>query len=349
MKTKYIRQNSFAAYLRNLLLSIMPGSSKIIFLFLLSLVQPSFLQACLNQSNTLILGMIQATGSERDSSELVITGISSLDSLISRADSLARAADSLARLVDSLSFIQSGKEKPEKAQPDKSGGGEEEQGYTGPWEGSFGMGLTLNRGNSRQQALVSDLEIGRRGERTRFNSRSSFANTSAGNGEKTDKGNFMSKFELKQSQSFFYFSSLDLDYDHQAGIDFRISPGVGVGIAAFSSSEFLLNLNLGANTVTEYPRDRPNLTRVHYLAGQDLQVRFSDRTRLDQSITYKPRFDRMQEYLVNFSVSLTNQLTSNFILKLNLESKYDSHPPEHDPPYKREDWMFYTTINYNIW
>ena len=56
-----------------------------------------------------------------------------------------------------------------------------------------------------------------------------------------------------------------------------------------------------------------------------MKVRFSDRTRLDQGITYKPRFDRMQEYLANFSVSLINQLTSNFILKLNLESKYDSH------------------------
>lgn len=268
-----------------------------------------------------------------------------LDSLSAAADSLARAADSLKALVDSLSSAaaSAGAKDPseEKAAAEKA--------EKSLWDGGFGFGLTINRGNSRQSSLVSNLEISRTGEKTRFIHQTTVTKTSSEDEDDVSKGSFNSKYELNQSKRFFYFTSLDMNYNRRAGIDFRVAPGLGVGISAAASHRCRLNFNFGANLVTEYLRDRPNSTNGHYLGSQDLRINLSSHTRLDQSLTYKPRFGRTEDYLLDFSVSLTGNLTSSFDLKLNLISSYNSRPPRRDPPIRRQDWMFYTAIAYSIW
>jgi|GEM_PF-4814050 len=267
-----------------------------------------------------------------------------LDSLSAAADSLARATDSLKALVDSLSSAASaGAKDPseEKAAAEKA--------EKSLWDGGFGFGLTINRGNSRQSSLVSNLEISRTGEKTRFIHQTTVTKTDSEDEEDASKGSFNSKYELNQSKRFFYFTSLDLDYNRRAGIDFRVAPGLGVGISAVASDRCRLSFNFGANIVTEYLREMPDRTNGHYLGSQDLRVTLGSRTRLDQSLTYKPRFGRTEEYLLDFSVSITSNLISSFDLKLNLISSYNSRPPRRDPPIRRQDWMFYTAIAYSIW
>ncbi len=269
-------------------------------------------------------------------------GTVDVDSLQSLADSLAGAADSLAALVDSLASQGDRVAGPEPEEKDKV---EEEN----PWSGNFGMGLTLNRGNSEQRSLVSNLRVNRTGDKSRFTSSTTIANSKGDQGEATNKGSFKSKYELDRSKRFFYFATLDMYYNRQAGLNLRVAPGMGVGMAIIAQKKCRLNLNLGANPITEYRRDRPRRTHGHFLGSQDFRIDLNSRSRLEQSMTYKPRFDRVQEYLLTFEFSLTSQLTSAFDLKLNFECTYNSRPPEHDPPYKRQDWMFYTAISYNIW
>lgn len=271
-----------------------------------------------------------------------------LDSLSAAADSLARTADSLKALLDSLyPEAAAGLKAPsEETAAQKT---EAEDKKKSPWGGSLGFGLTMNRGNSRQSSLVSNLDLSRTGEKTRFIHQTTITKTSSDEAEDASRGSFNSKYELNQSKRFFYFTALDLDYNRQAGIDFRMAPGLGVGISAITSDRCRLNFNFGVNIVTEYLRDRPNRTNGRYLGSQDLRITLGSRTRLDQSLTFKPRFDKTEEYLLDTSVSITSNLTSSFDLKLNFESNYSSRPPIEDPPIKRHDWMFYTAIAYNIW
>jgi len=267
-----------------------------------------------------------------------------LDSLKSLADSLAGTADSLAGLLDSL-LKPAG--RAAGAQPP-----EEEAGEENPWSGAFGMGLTLNRGNSNQRSVASSLRVSHKGGKSRFTSSTTVTNSGGEEQETTNKGSFKSKYELDRSKRFFYFATLDMYYNRQAGLNLRVAPGLGVGMALIAKRKSRLNLNLGANPITEYRRETPRRTRGHYLASQDLSIDLNSRTHVEQSLTYKPRFDRVQEYLLNFEISLTNQLTSAFDLQLNLEGIYNSRPPERDPsalPYKRQDWIFYTAIVYNLW
>jgi len=267
-----------------------------------------------------------------------------LDSLDSVTDSLARAADSLRALVDSLSAVAGA-----GAQAPSQGKAPAVEAEKGPWQGSFGFGLTMNRGNSRQSALISNLGISRTGEKTRFIHQTTVTRTTSEDKGDASKGAFNSKYELNQSRGFFYFTALDLDYNRRAGIDFRAAPGLGVGISAVANRRCRLSFNFGANIVTEYLREMPNRTNGHYLGSQDLRITLNSRTRLDQSLTYKPRFDRTEEYLLDFSVSLTSNLTSSFDLKINFESNYNSRPPVDDPPIRRHDWMLYTAVTYSIW
>ena len=263
-----------------------------------------------------------------------------LDSLHYLTDSLSRAADSLAALVDSLISSAGRAAKPvpqEKIEKEN------------PWSGTFSMGLTFNRGNSDQRSLASNLRVNRTGDKTRFSSSATVTNSREHLGRSTNKGSFKSKYELDQSKRFFYFATLDMYYNRQAGLNLRLAPGMGVGLAILAKRKCRLNLNLGANPITEYRRNEPRQTHGHFLGSQDFRIDLNSRTRLEQNMTYKPRFDRLNDYLLNFEVSLTNQLTSAFDLKLNLEGIYNSRPPQHDPPYKRQDWMFYTAIGYNIW
>lgn len=261
-----------------------------------------------------------------------------LDSLQSLADSLARAVDSLKTLADSL-LSRAGQESAENSK----------NGEKSLWEGSLGMGGTLNRGNSRQSSLISTVEIEHKSKKTRLITKASVTTTNSSKGKDSDKGAFKTKFEFKGKKLIFYFSSLDMDYNRQAGIDLRVAPGLGLGVSVISNKRCRLDLSFGANPITEYLHKKPNRTKGHYLCNQELKINLSERTKLDQSITYKPRAGRLKEYLLNFRLSLTNKLSSDFNLKMNLENIYNSRPPQHDPPYKRQDWMFYTAIGYNIW
>jgi len=264
-------------------------------------------------------------------------------------DSLARASDSLKTLVDSLlspaepvgkalSPWEPGKDSPEKL-------GREERAL---WEGSIGLGATLNRGNTSQSTLVATFELERRAGRTRFSSKSSVTATNSNKDNDADKGVFKNKFEIVWNRHIFYFGSLDLDYNRQAGIDLRVAPGFGLGIAVVSRPGCSLELGFGANPITEFRRNQPRRTKGHYLGSQELKIALGKRIMIDQSFSYKPRADRLEEYLINFRLSLINKLTSGFALKMNLEGRYNSRPPEHDPPYRRQDWMFYTSLNYSI-
>lgn len=273
--------------------------------------------------------------------------LATFDSLLLRADSLARAADSLKVLVDSLIHLPAkpAAVKPAGTRPEAPA----KEAPANPWEDSFGLGLTVNRGNSRQQSFVSTLDLDRKGRKARFNSNSAVTSTSSSEGGRSQKGSFKTKYELDQSRRFFYFASLDLDYNRQAGIDLRLAPGLGVGISAITRKKCRLHFNLGANPVTEYLRYQPKRTRGHYLGGEDLRWTFNSRTRLEQSLVWKPSYDKTEDYLLNFSISLTNKLAGNFDLKLNLEGRYTSRPPLHDPPIRRQDWMFYTAVAYSLW
>jgi putative salt-induced outer membrane protein YdiY len=255
------------------------------------------------------------------------------DSLSARADSLAKSAGRLKTSADSI-LLAAGLEKP--PQPDH-------------WNGNFGLGYTLNRGNSEQTSLVTTFDTGRKGETTRFSSHSSVTSTSSEGGEKTNKGSTKSKFELEHSDRFFYFAALDADYNRQAGINLRLSPGAGVGIAALTGNKLRLDFNLGANPVTEMLRGQPNRTKGHYLASEALELQLNGRTRLTQNVSWKPRFDKTEDYLLNFGITLASQLTNSFDLKMTLEGKYDSRPPVRAMAVKRQDWMFFTSISYNLW
>jgi putative salt-induced outer membrane protein YdiY len=269
-------------------------------------------------------------------------GTAALDSLRSLSDSLSRVADSLAVLLDSLT--SPGQQAEEPPAPE-----EKEAEQQNNWKGNFGMGLTVNRGNSEQRSIVSNLRLNRSGENSRFSSAVTVTNSKEHLAKSTNKGSFKSKYELDRSERFFYFATFDMKYNRQAGLNLRLAPGAGMGLAVIAKRKCRLNLNLGANPITEYRRGEPRRTHGYYLGSQDLGIDLNSRARLEQSMTYNARFDRVQEYLLTFEISLTSQLTSAFDLKLTLESTYNSRPPEHDPPYKRQDWMFYTAIGYNIW
>ncbi len=275
-----------------------------------------------------------------------------LDSLSAASDSLAHTADSLKALVDSL-LSRTGQEGKTAGKEEKAAGQESAEKSKNEekniWDGSFGLGGTLNRGNSRQSSLISTVEIERTSKKTRLISKASVTTTSSSKGKDANKGIFKTKFEFKGKKLIFYFSSLDVDYDRQAGIDLRVAPGLGLGVAVISSKRCRLELGFGANPITEYLHNQPNRTKGHYLSNLELKINLSAKTTLNQSITYKPRAGRLQEYLLNSHLSLTHKLTSNFNIKLNLESVYNSRPPENDPPIRRQDWLFYTTVAYSIW
>jgi putative salt-induced outer membrane protein YdiY len=255
------------------------------------------------------------------------------DLLGTRADSLAKSAAQLITRADSI-LLAAGLKIPPK--PDH-------------WNGNFGLGYTLNRGNSEQTSLITTFDTGRTGETTRFTSHSSVTSTSNEGGEKTNKGSTKNKFELEHSERFFYFAALDADYNRQAGIDLRLSPGAGVGLAVLAQKKLRLAFNFGANPVTELLRGQPNRTKGHYLASEALEVQLNGRTRLTQNVSWKPRFDKTEDYLLNFGITLASQLTRSFDLKMTLEGKYDSRPPVRLPAVKRQDWMFFTSISYNLW
>jgi putative salt-induced outer membrane protein YdiY len=270
-----------------------------------------------------------------------LRGAETVDSLRAIVDSLARRADSLAVLADSFAAART-----QKAQAPAPAGPAE---VKGPWQGGLGLGLSLNYGNSRQSALISDLDAKRQGRKTRFISHASMTNAGTGERNRTSKGNLRSKFELNQNSRLFYFSSLDLDYNRQAGLNLRVSPGFGAGLGLISGKRARVNLNIGVNLVSEYLRDKPGSTSGHYLVSQDAQIRFNGNIRLEQNISFSPRFEQPNNYLVNLSASLIDQVTRNFSLNVNLEGHFNSRPPFRIPPYKRQDWTFYTSLNYSFW
>ena len=268
--------------------------------------------------------------------------VASLDSLNNLADSLSQRSDSLSSLLDSLL----NKKKAEEEAKEKATQ-EAKKKKPDHWNGSAGLGFTVNSGNSEQHTIVTNLSLARNGDKTRLNSQSTITNTNGT--ESTNKGSFKNKFEVRLSKRFFYFASADMNYNREAGVDFRLSPGLGAGYLAIDKKDVKLNLNFGANPITEWLKDRDRTTRGHYLFSEEFRAKINGYARMEQNLTFKPRFTEFENYLLSFNVTFTMSLFSNLEVQTNIENNYNSRPPSHDPPYKKSDWMYYTSLAYNFW
>ncbi len=261
-----------------------------------------------------------------------------LDPQAARADSLAARLDSALAAGDSLRGVIAALQAPPSP-----------AGPVSPWRGALGLGYTLHRGNIDETSFITTMQVNRIGDRSRFTNNFSFNYIRLEDSPGANRGSFGSKFELNRSERFFYFASLDLNRNEQAGLNLRSAPGLGVGFSLVKQPRARLNLNLGANPVTEWRETVETTTTGNLLAIEDLGIELNDRVSLTQSLSYKPRFDRLEAYLVNFLLSLSNRLTTNFDLKLNLNWDYQSRPPAQLPVLERSEWMFYTSLNYKLW
>ena len=270
--------------------------------------------------------------------------VATLDSLNNLADSLYQRSDSLSSLVDSL--LTKGEVKKKAAPKVEEKAEIKKPNY---WDGSAGLGFTVNSGNSEQHTLVTNLSVSRNGEKTRFNSQNTITRTNGSSSKSTNKGNFKNKFEVRFSKRFFYFANADMNYNREAGVDFRLSPGLGAGYLAIDRKKVKLNFNFGANPITEWLKDQDHTTRGHYLFSEEFRAQINGHARVEQNLTFKPRFDQFENYLMSFNVNFTMSLFSNLELQTNIENTYNSRPSKHDPPYKKSDWMYYTSLAFNFW
>ena len=258
----------------------------------------------------------------------VTVPVASLDSLNNLADSLAQRSDSLSFLVDSLM----NKNRAEEKATEKKATEKAEKKKADHWDGSAGLGFTVNSGNSEQHTIVTNLSLTRHDDKTRFSSQNTVTKTNGTESNSTDKGSFKNKFEVRLSKRFFYFASADMNYNREAGVDFRLSPGLGAGFLAIDRKEVKLNLNFGANPITEWLKDQDRTTRGHYLFSEEFRAKINGYARVEQNLTFKPRFVEFENYLMSFNVTLTMSLFSNLELQTNIENNYNSRPSSHDPP-----------------
>jgi hypothetical protein len=120
-------------------------------------------------------------------------------------------------------------------------------------------------------------------------------------------------------------------YDLVRKIDLRYEIGPGLGFHAFKGSNFVLNLESGANYQVEHRSDLTETESFYWRLAEDAIWRISPRISWDEKFEFFPKIERMEEYRFRLESNLRFAILNNLSLIFTALDQYDTDPAQGVP------------------
>lgn len=204
------------------------------------------------------------------------------------------------------------------------------------WTGSVVANGLLTRGNSNTEALGVSAEAVYRRDTLENNDRFTLKGAynfgreeNKATGDKsTTVDNFFAaaKYDRFLTDQLYAFGLVRYDHDRIADLNFRLSPGAGVGYQFFEGPTFNLSAEAGASFVYEdYAsggQDQHAALRLAYHVDKKL----NDTLALFHNLEYLPAFENPGDYNLNADAGIRATLTKSFFTEFKLVYQRDSTP-----------------------
>jgi len=223
-------------------------------------------------------------------------------------------------------------------------GGEPE----GPWNSSIGLAYMTTRGNSETNNLAMSYESIYEQAKSKWGVWANVAWASTGGDNVANRGGVVTQYDYFQSERIFYFGKFGVEYDEQADLDLRTSPGGGIGFVVYKEEKTSLTAGAGASYVTDKFNDGTDESRGMLALSEEWAIALTSTASLLQKFNIQNNFEDFGDYLIDLEVSLSTKVSDQLSLKASLLDKYDSTPHVAVVALKKNDLTFLTSLNYSF-
>lgn len=141
----------------------------------------------------------------------------------------------------------------------------------------------------------------------------------------TDRMGASDKTTFDIRKRWYTYNLAGIGYDRIKKINLQFEEGPGMGYHLFTRTNFLMNLEAGANYQVQYRSDSPDSRDFFYRLAQDLNWKLDDRTTLSEKLEVFPRWD-LSEIRSRFETTISYTIWRYMSLNLTLTDSYDNSP-----------------------
>ncbi len=217
-----------------------------------------------------------------------------------------------------------------------------------PFGADLTFGFTLTQGNSETTSLNIGSTLEYRLSGHEWTASGLFLRSTDDGDETANKANGTARYDYKPSDRFFLYGRFGASYNRQAGLDRRLAPGLGAGYDVVKTPSFKVSLGGGMNWIQDVFADASRTESVFFTLGQELALKVNSTTELKQSLSFSPRPNDPQDYLVRGEAVLTTTLWRWFGIRFAVLDDFDSTPfvdPETGVERSKNDLTVLTGLN----
>lgn len=202
------------------------------------------------------------------------------------------------------------------------------------WHGNVQAGAAVTTGNSQTEAVHASLELTRRMQRDRITATGQYnygRQHESGKDETTvSADNWMGsgKYDHFLGDKLYEYVNGAAEHDAVANLDYRLTPGVGLGYQWIETSRTNINTEAGFSYVYEdYSKGDTN----QFLAGRlayHVDHMLNDRVKLLHDFEILPSLENMGECLIHADAGIRVNLKGNWFAQFTVDLKYNSQPAD---------------------
>jgi len=154
-----------------------------------------------------------------------------------------------------------------------------------------------------------------------------------------------SKTDFDINRRLYLYNLGAASYDQIRKIDRHYEDGPGAGYHLFKLTNFVMNVELGANYQVEDRSDATRTESFYYRLGEDLTWKPVKLMTFTEKFEFFPRAENPKEYRFRFESNLAYSLWQNLALNLTLIDLYDTQPATAVP---KNELQFRTTLGFKF-
>ena len=221
------------------------------------------------------------------------------------------------------------------------------------WTGAVLAGGSLARGNTHATDLniAADATLRRDNElqddRFSLAAAYNFGKQTVNGVESTSSDNWFAqaKYDKFFTDKFYGYALMRYDHDRLAFLNYRLSPGVGVGYQWVESPDFNFSTETGVSYIYEdYSNDGTN-DRVALRLAYHVDKKLNDKVSVFHNLEYLPSFDNWGDFNLNADAGIRASLTARMFSEFKVVWQYDSTPA---PGADNNDLRFLLSIGWTF-
>ena len=154
-----------------------------------------------------------------------------------------------------------------------------------------------------------------------------------------------SKTDFDVNRRVYLYNLGAASYDEIRKINLHYEDGPGAGYHLFKLTNFVMNVELGANYQVEDRSDNTRTESFYYRLGEDVTWKPVKLMTLTEKFEFFPRAENPKEYRFRFESNLAYALWANLALNLSVIDQYDTQPATAVP---KNDLQFRTSLGFKF-